>query len=91
MIAKSAPQMTLDVSAVQQYFKEGYVVVEDVFSKDEVEHFRQALTCKAITKGQLERKYYEETVHLLGLTQRNPVFLELAQDERILNLIRPST
>ena len=79
----------LQQNQIDDFWARGFLTVEDLFSPAEVTALREATEFEAIRGPQNERGYAEHTVHLLELTVRHPLFMELAKNERILSLIRP--
>jgi ectoine hydroxylase-related dioxygenase (phytanoyl-CoA dioxygenase family) len=74
---------------VQAYRDNGFIVIEDVFSPEEVEALRDAEASPEIQKTLEEMGIKHRTVHLLEMTIRHPAFLELARDPRIVGCITP--
>lgn len=74
---------------VATYQRDGFVVIDDVFSQAEVSLWREAADETAIRDEQLRGGAASETFHLLGLTSRHPSFLALAQDPRLVRLLLP--
>lgn len=73
----------------KQFKEDGFLVIDDVFSTEEVEHLRQATQDPAIVKEIEARDFKNTTIHLLSLAARHPAFLTLAKDPRIINRIQP--
>jgi phytanoyl-CoA hydroxylase len=75
-----------DLSAAQldEFAREGFLVTNDVISMAEVEALRAA--CE---NNEIDQKWKEvdRTVHSLTLTERHPLFLQLAKDPRIVSLV----
>jgi len=82
-------ETVLQQNQIDDFWARGFLTVEDLFSPAEVTALREATESEAIRGPQNERGYAEHTVHLLELTVRHPLFMELAKNERILSLIRP--
>lgn len=79
--------MTDQLSSDEQrrFAEDGFVVVDDLFSEEEVETLRQACV-------EPEDRKWEEAdrlIHALELTTRHSAFLALARDERIVSRLRP--
>ena len=81
----------LQQNQIDDFWARGFLTVEDLFSPAEVTALREATESEAIRGPQNERGYAEHTVHLLELTVRHPLFMELAKNERILSLNLPGT
>jgi len=73
---------------VKHFWDTGYLVVDDVFSADEVEQLRKATDAPAIKSVQAERGVDEKLLHVLELTARHPAFLALARDQRLVTIVR---
>ena len=74
---------------IQTYHDDGFIVLEDFFSPEEVEVLRAAEASPEIQTALEEGGIKHQTVHLLELTVRHPAFLELARDPRIIACIQP--
>src|SRR5258708_3183715 len=83
------PSCTLSTRQIQSYREDGFIVIDDFFSPDEIEVLREAEASPAIQLALEEGGIKERTVHLLELTVRHPAFLELARDLRVINCIQP--
>lgn len=70
---------TLDDAQIGQFWRDGFLVVDDVFDAAEIEALRDA----ASEPEDNEWKTAGRTVHSLGLTTRHEAFLSLARDLRI--------
>lgn len=74
----------------QKYEKDGFIVEENCFCLEDVDHYRQVLASPEIEGEVRQREDYEKkTVHLLNLTARHPEVLKLARDPRIVERIKP--
>jgi ectoine hydroxylase-related dioxygenase (phytanoyl-CoA dioxygenase family) len=78
----------LTTAEIQTYRDDGFIVIEDVFSPREVGLLREAEASPAIQTALVEAGARERTVHLLELTVRHPLFLELARDPRIVGCLQ---
>lgn len=87
----SSPVALPTLSQEQQdaFWEQGFLVVDNVFTSEEVEALRAAASDPAIRGSQDERGYSERTVHLLELTVRHPLFMQLVRSEQLLGRIRP--
>jgi phytanoyl-CoA hydroxylase len=88
MTTVNAPT-TLTTEQILAYQRDGFIVIEDVFSPDEVEALRAAEGSPEIQKTLEEMGIKTRTVHLLEMTVRHPAFLALARDPRIIASIEP--
>ena len=79
----------LSPQQIQAYRDDGFLVMEDFFSPEEVNTLREAEASPAIQSTLEEMGIKERTVHLLELTVRHPAFLELARDPRVMGCIEP--
>ena len=74
---------------VTQFKDDGYLVIDDLFSRDEVEALRAACDDPGIVKALASKGFAEKTVHLLSITTYHPVLMDLVKDPRIVDRIRP--
>ena len=81
--------VTLSAEQIKSYQTNGFIVVEDLFSPEEVEVLREAEGSPAIQSALEEGGIKHQTVHLLELTTRHRAFLDLARDPRIVGRIQP--
>ena len=77
----NAPE--LSAADLDAYARDGFIVIEDVFSTSEIETLRAAEASPEIQSALAQAGIGHRTVHLLELTQRHPAFLALARDPRI--------
>ncbi len=73
----------------QSYHDDGFIVIDDFLSPEEIEVLREAEASPAIQSALEEQGIKQRTVHLLELTVRHPAFLELARDPRVVACIQP--
>lgn len=71
----------------RRFWRDGFIEIADVFDAAELEAFRAALCVPAIRDEQLRRGRDEKLLHLLEITARQPLFLELARDPRIVDRV----
>ncbi len=70
------------------YRKDGFLWMDDVFSMEEVVALRNAL--EGVEEEIKSRQgHLKSTIHMLSLTTKDPVFMDLAQDPRIVSCIKP--
>lgn len=81
--------MTLTSSQVDAYHRNGFLAVDDVLNADELQAFRDAAATSAVRDEQRRRGHDEVSLHVLALTRKHPLFLELSRDSRILDCVRP--
>ena len=67
----------IESSDVERFWEDGYLVVNDVLSSDEVEYYRQASESPEVVAGLDNAGYRDRLVHLLEITARHPAFREL--------------
>jgi len=82
------PTFSLTPAQVQAYRDDGFIVINDLFSADEVAALRDAEASPAIQTLLEEGGIKTRTVHLLELTARHPAFLALARDPRITSCLQ---
>ena len=81
--------MSLTEDQVGNYRHNGYLVIDDVFSAQQVAHLRTACASEAICAAIDERGGTKRTVHLLEVTRRHRAFEQLSCDERIPSRLCP--
>ena len=74
--------LALNAQQIQSYRDDGFLVLEDFLSPDEINTLREAEASPAIQSKLEEMGIKDRTVHMLELTIRHPAFLELARDPR---------
>jgi phytanoyl-CoA hydroxylase len=74
---------------VQQYQRDGYLVIDGLFSPAEVNELRAAAEDPSVKKSLKANGFDDHLVHLLEITCKHPAFRELAKDSRITDLIAP--
>jgi len=75
---------SLTEAELARFWEDGFLVVDGMFDAAEVEQLRDACTEPEDTKWQTS----EAAVHSLSLTTRNPIFVDLARDPRIVGRLR---
>ena len=78
----------LTPAEIKQYQNDGYLVVEDVLSADEVKNLRLACDARGIKNILEEKEYTIKTVHLAEATVLIPSLLELASHPSIVKKIQ---
>jgi phytanoyl-CoA hydroxylase len=73
----------------QAFWHEGYAVIDNVFPTEDVEILRSAVASPEVIDEWRKRDHATRTVHLLEITTKHPVFMELARSPRILERIAP--
>lgn len=81
-MTNAMPSLTADETA--QFWSNGYLVIDELFTADEVEALRRACNQPEDTAWQTAGR----TVHSLSLTTRSDVFVELARDPRLVGRLR---
>ncbi|NKB68274.1 MAG: phytanoyl-CoA dioxygenase family protein [Candidatus Latescibacteria bacterium] len=74
----------LNEAELDRFNEDGFVVVDDLFSMEEVNTLRQA--CSAPEDQQWEKS--DRLIHALELTVRHQAFLDLARDPRIVSRLQ---
>lgn len=74
---------------IEAYERDGFVVIDDVFTADDVAILREASEDAAVRDGLEQKGIAEKTVHLLAITTFHPAFMELAKHPAIVDRIRP--
>jgi ectoine hydroxylase-related dioxygenase (phytanoyl-CoA dioxygenase family) len=81
----SVPRALTDAE-VGRYHAEGFLVIDGIFSAEEVERWRGLVEADAVTSAY---RRGDATLHAVGLTERHPAFLALARDPRLIALLEP--
>ncbi len=68
---------------VADFWKDGFVVIDDVLTPAEVEELRAAADNPIVRQGLRDGGFDERCVHLLEITAKHEAFKKLAMDERI--------
>jgi phytanoyl-CoA hydroxylase len=74
---------------VKQYWEDGFLVMNDILSADELELLRGLSEDPQITKNRSQEDYTNNTVHMLGLTGMHPAFMDLTKHPKIVSSIIP--
>jgi phytanoyl-CoA hydroxylase len=72
---------------VKQYREDGYLVVDGLFSPEEVERLREAADDPKVKEALDRQGFQNSIVHLLEITAKHPAFKELCMDTRITDRI----
>ena len=72
-----------------QYHEDGFLVIDNVFSPEDVETLREAAADSAVQSDQASKGFAEKTVHLLAITTYHPALMELARHASVIDRIRP--
>ena len=78
-MAENATHVVLSQDELARFAEDSFIVVDNVFTRDEVEILRQA--CRAPEDQPWAQS--ERLIHSLELTVRHEAFLQLARDPRI--------
>lgn len=89
LLEQPTSDLALDARQLEQFEQDGYLVVDDVITPEEVEILREATTDAAVKEAQEQKGFSEKTVHLLAITTFHPAFMELAKHRAIIDRIRP--
>jgi phytanoyl-CoA hydroxylase len=73
----------------EQYWKEGFLVFDNLLSSQEVEELREACEDPNVTGKRSQKDFETITVHLLGLTLQHPAFMRLAKHPSLVAKIIP--
>jgi phytanoyl-CoA hydroxylase len=84
---RSTPAGLTD-SEIEKFKEDGFLVIDNVFSPEDVQSLIQATQDPAIVEEIQKRDFENTTIHLLSLAARHPAFLKLARDPRIINRLK---
>jgi len=79
----------LTQAEIDAYWRDGFLVVDDVLDADELEELRSACEHPDVVSMRSQRDYETKTVHALGITSRHPAFHKLAVSPAIVGRIVP--
>ena len=82
-------EIGLSEAQIQSFWEDGFLVIDDVFPPEDVELLRQAAASPEVTRDWRKLAHETQTVHMLELTAKHSLMLELARSERILKRIIP--
>jgi phytanoyl-CoA hydroxylase len=74
---------------IARFRDDGFLVVDNVFSSEEVEALREVIESPQFVEAVQKAGGDERTVHMLELTTRHAAFLDLARDPRIASRLVP--
>ena len=74
---------------IQCFWEEAYLVIDDVFPPSDVELLREACDSPEVVTEWKKQDHENKTVHLLEVTVKHPIFMELAKSPRIMKRITP--
>lgn len=81
--------MKLTTEQLQQFNDDGFLVVENVFSSDEIDAlFKACNECKEV-QTHLKAEHGGFKFHLLEITTKHPAFLHAVKSQKIVDLIEP--
>lgn len=74
---------------IKQYWEDGFLVIDDILSPEELEEYRALVEAPKINgiRAEMQSRNKESTVHMLGLTSLETKFLDLAKHPRIVPLL----
>ena len=74
---------------IKSFWVDGFLVIDDVFPDEDIELLREAAATPEVVRDWRKQDVETGTVHLLEITVKHSLMMELARNERILNRIRP--
>ncbi len=88
-LASVTTEIGLDEAQIQSFWDDGFLVIDDVFPPEDVELLRTAIESPEVMRHWRQKDHENKTVHLLVITVKHLLFMELARSERILKRITP--
>jgi phytanoyl-CoA hydroxylase len=79
----------LDAGEIEQFERDGYLVIDDVLTTDDVDVLREATANHSVLEAQEQKGFSEKTVHLLAITTFHSAFMELATHTAVIDRVRP--
>ena len=80
--------MNLNDNQKNEFWENGFITINKVFSESFVDKLCSALESSSVL-NEINNIHIKDGGHSLELTIINPIFLQLAKDNNILNLIKP--
>lgn len=78
----------ISTKQVEQYNNEGFLVVNEVFTSDEIDELLDAMKCEKI-QNHMNNHSSGFDFHLIELTTVHPTFLRYASHPKLINIIKP--
>ena len=80
--------MNLNDNQKNEFWENGFITINNVFSESFATKLSSALESSSVL-NEINNIHIKDGGHSLELTIINPIFLQLAKDNNILNLIKP--
>ena len=80
-------QSGLSDSQIGQFWQDGFIFMNDVFSEEEVMQLREACLAPEIVQQSERDGQQERTIHYLAVTAKHPAFLELCRNPAIVEKV----
>lgn len=80
-------QVSLNKSVIQQFWEDGFLVINDVFTQQEVNELRAACESPEVVNPAQAAGQDHQTVHLLEITTKYSALLELARSPKIVHCL----
>lgn len=74
---------------IRSFWVDGFLVIDDVFPDEDVELLRAAAAAPEVLRDWRKQDVETRTVHLLEITVKHPLMMELASSPRILKRVTP--
>lgn len=74
---------------IRSFWVDGFLVIDDVFPDEDVELLRAAAAAPEVLRDWRKQDVETRTVHLLEITVKHPLMMELARSPRILKRVTP--
>jgi ectoine hydroxylase-related dioxygenase (phytanoyl-CoA dioxygenase family) len=81
-------ELGLGRTQIDQFWEDGFIVVDGVIPGDEVERLREACLAPAIVAQGERDDNLNKTVHYLDVTPRHPAFLELCLNPAVVEKVK---
>ncbi|MBV7338044.1 phytanoyl-CoA dioxygenase family protein [Chloroflexi bacterium TSY] len=86
-LTPATTEISLNEAQIQSFWDDGFLVVDDVFPSEDVALLREAVASPEVMQDWRQLDPENRTVHLLEITVKHPLMMELARSERILKRI----
>lgn len=88
MVTANIHELGLSQIQVDQFWQDGFLVVDEVISDAEVERLREACLAPEITTQGERDDNANRTVHYMDVTPRHPAFLELCLNPAVVEKVK---
>ena len=77
-------EIGLSEEQIRSFWVDGFLVIDEVIPDEDVELLREAVASPDVMRDWRKQDYDTQTIHLLEITVKHRLMLELARSPRIL-------